>query len=162
MDTSEQANAHQRWLPVGLGLFMAASLVGCGGGSSGDAETTSPESGNAVPAATAETVITEDDPSATSASTAVAAHHAPANFSFNNYQDYQITWNDLDAAFLVPGRNYVLRVAEPAGEVYLLAGITYDQLAGTTVSVPLAVSTLTLDVFDAMTGDLTLTQDILL
>lgn len=162
MNTAGQANVPNPWLSVGLGVFMAATLIGCGSGGGSDAESTSRDSATPVPPTTAETPITEHDSSSTPTSTAVAAHRAPADFSFSNYRDYPISWNDLEKTSLSPGRNYVLRVAETGGEVYLLAGMTYDQLAVTRVSVPLTVSSLTLEVFDAMTGNITLTREILL
>ncbi|WP_323751032.1 hypothetical protein [Marinobacter sp.] len=141
-----------------MGLILITTLYGCGGGSDSKSESTP----TSAPSESVSELISEPTATDIKTTTAVASRQAPADFSFSNYQHLLVSVPDADLALLTPGRQYVLKVSEPEGEVFLLTSVTNSQLFETSVSVPLALSTLVVDVFDVLASELVITREIAL
>ncbi|MBZ0333433.1 hypothetical protein [Marinobacter sp. AL4B] len=143
-----------------MGLILITTLYGCGGG--GGSDNKSESTPTSARSESVSELISEPTATDIKTTTAVASRQAPADFSFSNYQQLLVSVPDVDLALLTPGRQYVLKVSEPAGEVFLLTSVTYSQLFETSVSVPLALSTLVVDVFDVLASELVITREIAL
>ncbi len=148
----KRVNVSPKWQCLGVTLMISAGLVGCGGGSSGN--TVANEDKEIM----ANIPIEEKKPT----SRAVADVQAPDGFNFSNYQAYAIVFTDFETGTLEAGQNYILKISDFEGGVFHLASVTHDQLAQVTVSVPRAISTLLVQLFDVADGELVLFKGITL
>ncbi|WP_417536696.1 hypothetical protein [Methylophaga sp.] len=164
MKTHKANQGQKSRLGSAMGLILVTTLYGCGGGggeSKNESTRTSAPNESSAELASEPTAIS-DETKTVETTTAAADHQAPENFSFSNYQRLLVSLSEANTELLTPGRQYVLKVSEPEGEVFLLTSVTYDKLYETPMSVPLALSSLVVEVFDVLAGELVLTQETVL